>query len=455
MPSSRRSSSAFELRTTSTSPGPRALPQSARKGHEVPGYMGHIPGWRPENVHGQTFRRQNRQASRGRGLGEPPAPPVKRAVNAPEEIVPGYMGHVPGKSENVFATGWADTKAYQVSALKRDYSLPEYSVSSVLTPPSGKLLYGRPGTEVPGYTGYIAGIRPEPTVVGGTLRNIRDQVAVSKGLEPTRRPEGYVPPEPPRDPPRGPHKDPSNVIPGYMGCLPGSAEHVHGLINIEANHERYEMLGLSDRLGLTPRARHYDPRTPQGPEVPDEVEQLPAAQLQSIAVPGYSGHVPGKKVEPIIGKTFRPTVVKCAQDRFSPRTDLHRSGGHRHLHHRSSFDSGCSARSWVSCSEGGGSHGGRSIASADMQSVRSGASRTMPGQTMRQPSLESLPSTVSSCASSSARRLQDGYRGGTPRKGPPSSARSGASTRASGRSYGMRSDYSQQGKCTIKPKAAH
>mmetsp|Transcript_39878 Transcript_39878/g.85398 ORF Transcript_39878/g.85398 Transcript_39878/m.85398 type:complete len:477 (+) Transcript_39878:68-1498(+) len=410
------------------------LPQSARAGHEVPGYAGHIPGVGPENVYGKTFRHQNWHASMGRGAKESIVPQLVRTASAPSEVVPGYMGHMPGKSENVYAKGWTDSKVLSRSALHPDgYRQKEYAVSSELKPPSGKLKYGRPGSEIPGYSGYIGGVRPEPLVMGGTTRNINDLVHSARGLETTHRPQHYVPLHGPAPPTRVAHKNPKHVIPGYTGHLAGSAENVHAKINGEAVHEQYKVMGIDHKHGFY-KEEYYDERTPRSPKLPREVEDHHVAVRQAVSLPGYAGHIPGKIANNIMGKTFRVANIRATRERFA------NSRSHRRYNEAWNpiakdipSSSRLSGGTWTPRTGSVASLDGRSdndwvsLASSGVSLTRG---RTMPGQMMREPSLESIAST-SSC--SSAVSVRSGFsrsssRGGNglgrstsappPRRGP-------------------------------------
>mmetsp|Transcript_72553 Transcript_72553/g.212832 ORF Transcript_72553/g.212832 Transcript_72553/m.212832 type:complete len:203 (+) Transcript_72553:73-681(+) len=79
--------------------------------------------------------------------------------------IPGYTGYVPGKmSENIYGTRYQnanDLSATKVDMLRAGMVTPGHHVSRTFNGP-------RPGSEVPGYTGFVPG-RKADNVLGVTV----------------------------------------------------------------------------------------------------------------------------------------------------------------------------------------------------------------------------------------------------------------------------------------------
>jgi len=95
-------------------------------------------------------------------------------------------------------------------------------------------------------------------------------------------------------------RDPHSNIPGYSGHIPGKLEDSGGAtwhtVNLRL-HSTDSTVPMS-----TPRAEARSERRPLAPEAGSAMLRPGTGQAAS-AVPGYSGHVPGKLSENIVGAT--------------------------------------------------------------------------------------------------------------------------------------------------------
>lgn len=307
----------------------------------VAGYTGHVRGKRSENLHGkyvgwdESKRVMTARATVGSRNGSEsgdsdqhwlvrkdwqenlPNHNPTNGASVPELLIPGYTGHVPGSMENVHGMTHDRARRIQTaevgmhSGRSTPVSTPRGSDASANFRPRNT--NERAGSEIPGYTGYIGGKRPEIAVMGANNRSLHDQLAVQSGRNPTR------PELPPGEgeqvafkdsrtlnwpPPLmgaqvgGPraHVRASVAIPGYSGHVAGTAENIHGKSYTETHRHMTGAVGLRSPAASEVGSPMATPRhNPDG--------SLP--RRLGTDIPGYEGYVPGKHSENNIGSTYR------------------------------------------------------------------------------------------------------------------------------------------------------
>eukprot|EP00439_Symbiodinium_sp_Y106_P051474 s3337_g6.t2 len=151
-------------------------------------------------------------------------------------------------------------------------------------------LAGRGGHAIPGYSGHIPGKGPEGANMGK-----RFAAANEHGFRSLRGEPSQAQASNPRK-----CRDPHSNIPGYSGHIPGKLEDSGGAtwhtVNLRL-HSTDSTVPMS-----TPRAEARSERRPLAPEAGSAMLRPGTGQAAS-AVPGYSGHVPGKLSENIVGAT--------------------------------------------------------------------------------------------------------------------------------------------------------
>lgn len=155
------------------------------RGGCIPGCSGHIPG-KLEDTYGITWQRANRRAQTApqtphevrpgawasmpsRPLASPsphqgpgtPRPGSGKAVAA----VAGYAGHVPGKhADNVVGARFAAANVMAAVGQPDGHAWKRSEGPGVA--PHRRGAGAAPGKAVPGYTGYVHGVRPEADIMG-------------------------------------------------------------------------------------------------------------------------------------------------------------------------------------------------------------------------------------------------------------------------------------------------
>lgn len=145
---------------------------------------------------------------------------------------------------------------------------------------------------VPGYTGYIPGKLSEHDVYGKTFAAANDHASATVGC---RTPRGLKPEAAGR-----PWKRDSYLLPGYGGHLPGKDEGAFGVT--------YRVAAQQAREAKTNPAQMVRPGAFAGGGPTERGGRI------VCAIPGYKGHVPGKKSENIIGGTYAASNTMAIQD---------------------------------------------------------------------------------------------------------------------------------------------
>eukprot|EP00404_Azadinium_spinosum_P006802 CAMPEP_0180439736 /NCGR_PEP_ID=MMETSP1036_2-20121128/12743_1 /TAXON_ID=632150 /ORGANISM="Azadinium spinosum, Strain 3D9" /LENGTH=292 /DNA_ID=CAMNT_0022445887 /DNA_START=48 /DNA_END=923 /DNA_ORIENTATION=+ len=175
----------------------------------------------------------------------------------------------------------------------------------------------RAGAEVPGYTGHIPGKRPEAHVVGSTFRAANDKVATGEAHEPCKAwnsgsaaawsPRAWNPTSPQAWSPRRA----DGAVPGYKGHIPGKVEDVYGATYRNAGLHASGEVGATELGRLRPHETvvrgAFAPPPRQG-------AQGAGTARATAAVPHYTGHIPGKVSEMVVGRTEKAANARAASE---------------------------------------------------------------------------------------------------------------------------------------------
>ncbi|CAE6941465.1 unnamed protein product [Symbiodinium natans] len=234
------------------------VPLTARGGHAVPGYSGHVPGKGPEEANmGKRFAAANEHGFRSlRGEATQAQASNQRKCRNPHGNIPGYSGHIPGKLEESCGATW------------RNVNLRLHSGSPMPTPRME--------------------VRP------GEWANLDRQPLASEaqGRATLRPGTGHA----------------ASAVPGYAGHVPGKlSENIVGARCAAAN-----AMAATAELGTTAWRRT---------EAPGVVASRDGAGAAAgKAVPGYTGYVHGKLPEPdVMGMPFRAANEHADKVRVNAR----------------------------------------------------------------------------------------------------------------------------------------
>eukprot|EP00933_Yihiella_yeosuensis_P041260 TRINITY_DN35674_c0_g1_i1.p1 TRINITY_DN35674_c0_g1~~TRINITY_DN35674_c0_g1_i1.p1 ORF type:complete len:367 (-),score=70.06 TRINITY_DN35674_c0_g1_i1:33-1133(-) len=267
-------------------------PLTARSGAAVPGYTGYVPGKAAEAENmGKRFAMANvdgfsRAGVRAPLRGQAPASP-KYTVSKP---APGYSGHVSGKIEDVYGTGWNSSNLHAATPRMAQSSRSEVRPGDlVASKPSRRIAEiaqspragngsspVRPGTgqaavAVPGYTGHVPGKDPED-VVGSRFSAANAVACVEFGDKKAPVRNAWKRTDAPGvEARRNSGAAAGKTVPGYTGHVHGKTPEagVMGLrfaaANTKADQDRRTAKALQpktapspDRMPVSPMAKHFD-----------------------------------------------------------------------------------------------------------------------------------------------------------------------------------------------------
>mmetsp|Transcript_9349 Transcript_9349/g.16554 ORF Transcript_9349/g.16554 Transcript_9349/m.16554 type:complete len:372 (-) Transcript_9349:159-1274(-) len=298
-------------RAASNLPAAQEAQLTSRSALAVPGYTGHIPGKGPvvQNM-GKRFAAANIDgmlSARGNGGGRPDKLLEEpKSLRGPSGNIPGYSGYLPGKVEDHYASTWT-----------------------------------------------VANTRAEAKTHSGNEHEIRPGDGVSKFAPPPRSPAVCSPRV------DGSQARPGTglaqkAVPGYAGHIPGKkAEDVAG--NRFAATNAIASVEFGDRSAHSKTVWHR-------PEAPGVVQRLNPGASAGKAVPGYAGHVHGKRPEAgLMGVRFKVANEIADDARVQSNTSKPKGRAYEQLAKpKKNSENGQSARS-------------SQVGSAARHSARSGA----------------------------------------------------------------------------------
>lgn len=172
----------------------------------------------------------------------------------------------------------------------------------------------RPGADVPGYQGHIGGKAAEPEVVGGTFRVVNEQAA----MKTARAKVGAAPSAIAADG-WSPRKARSSPRSGPPGC--SSARSADGAIPGYSGHLPGKVEHVYGATFSVANANAVAERLgevrvgdyPTHDRGPPQVEAAVGTGQAVRAIPGYHGHVPGKFAENVLGATWAPANSRAAE----------------------------------------------------------------------------------------------------------------------------------------------
>lgn len=232
---------------------------SARSGHEVPGYTGHIPGKGPEIANmGKRFAAANVDGLlSARGQPTDQNATNNKVIRGVDKSIPGYSGHLPGKVEDNYGATWssANARAHAPEDLPVQTPRPE--------------------------------VRPGEGVVAGPQAPVKLSAALSPRVAEAKA-----------QTPRPGTAMAATSVPGYQGHVPGKkTEDIVGARFAAAN--AIAAVEFNDQE----RAERHAWRRHAGPGI-EPRKQIGASK--GMAVPGYTGWVHGKRPEAdVMGMRFR------------------------------------------------------------------------------------------------------------------------------------------------------
>ncbi|CAK8985884.1 unnamed protein product [Durusdinium trenchii] len=186
-------------------------PLTSRSRYAVPGYSGYIPGKVPEVANmGQRFALCNQHGVKSL-KGDAPQPAFSWKCGGPRGHIPGYSGHVPGKLEDR-----KETCSSQSAQAHQALPSPARNYQGTVTPRPGS---GKAVAAVVGYSGHVPGKHAE-NVVGHSFAAANARAAVEEsgpGCHTWKRSEapGVAPHR------LGAGAAPGKAVPGYAGYVHG------------------------------------------------------------------------------------------------------------------------------------------------------------------------------------------------------------------------------------------
>ncbi|CAE7942386.1 unnamed protein product, partial [Symbiodinium necroappetens] len=157
-------------------------------------------------------------------------------------------------------------------------------------------LAGRGGHAIPGYSGHVPGKGPEGANMGKRFAAANEHGFRSLRGEPSQAQASN----------HRKCRDPHGNIPGYSGHIPGKLEDSFGAtwhsVNLRLASADSKVPMSTPRAEVRPGEWARSERRPLAPEAAEGSAMLrPGTGQAASAVPGYSGHVPGKLSENIVG----------------------------------------------------------------------------------------------------------------------------------------------------------
>lgn len=312
----------------------------------IPGYTGHVHGLVPENVHGTRYHLATAQASQARSgrearnedLFSPKAASTSsefrpRSLSRCRDAPPGYTGHIPGRDAcNVYGKGFGSANRA---------ASPNDGERSVNQAWSDSLREGSrspsrsPRSPIPGYSGYVPKKGPR-NFYGASFRRANDEANLEGNLEEDRQSARSASSRGSRSP-RSPIASPRSPAAGYVPKGNHYARPDKTAPPIPSSTSKRRDRGMPHYGGYIPRVdanNHFGRRhtyiadkvsetlTRERDQQCDETSSMaPSESNRSIRsnmstgrahIPGYTGYIPRKGPDNIIGASFAKVNERAA-----------------------------------------------------------------------------------------------------------------------------------------------